>query len=312
MKKIVISCALTLSFVLPLIAVLFVVYSYHPEVDLEEMKAKYQYPESKYVNVNGLWVHYYEKGEGDTLLLLHGNGGNIHHFDEITEALSQYFKVIVLDYLGHGLTGPDPALDYSNKNMLLFLEGFFDTLNLGRVHIAGNSMGGYWAMLYAQKHPENIEKIVLLDAYGGICPGADYTAHFMPENLPFAETVTAYVFPRFIVQSEFEKNVYSSASATDELVDLHYDMFSIKGNRMYRKYFSQYEHPRGSIEGGKLTQPILMLWGEKDSVHDLCEANDLVSRLNPERFTVMKGIGHLPMLENPRMVEKSMLDFLRG
>jgi len=308
MKKVAISCITILSF----LSVLLVVYSYHPEVNLEVMKKKHQYSDSKYVNVNGLWVHYYEKGAGDTLLLLHGNGGNIHHFDEITEALSQHFKVISLDYLGHGLTGADPALDYSNQNMLAFLEDFFDTLNLGKVHIAGNSMGGYWAMLYAQEHPENIEKIVLLDAYGGICPDTDYSAHFMPENLPFAETITSYLFPRFVVRSEFEKNVYSAASATDVLVDLHYDMFSITGNRMYRKYFFQYEHPRDSIDGGKLTQPILMLWGEKDAVHNLCEANNLVSRLDPERFTVLKEVGHLPMLESPRMVEKSMLDFLRG
>ena len=215
MKKVAISCITILSF----LSVLLVVYSYHPEVNLEVMKKKYQYSDSKYVNVNGLWVHYYEKGAGDTLLLLHGNGGNIHHFDEITEALSQHFKVISLDYLGHGLTGADPALDYSNQNMLGFLEDFFDTLNLGKVHIAGNSMGGYWAMLYAQEHPENIEKIVLLDAYGGICPDSDYGTHFMPENLPFAETITSYLFPRFVVRSEFEKNVYSADSATDALVD---------------------------------------------------------------------------------------------
>ncbi len=308
MKKLTLSCIAILS----LLSAFLVVYSYHPEVNLEVMKKKYQYSNSKYVNVNGLWVHYYEKGAGDPLLLLHGNGGNIHHFDEITEALSQHFKVISLDYLGHGLTGADPALDYSNQNMLAFLEGFFDTLNLGKVHIAGNSMGGYWAMLYAQEHPENIEKIVLLDAYGGICPESDYGTHFMPENLPFAETITSYLFPRFVVRSEFEKNVYSTNSATDELVDLHYDMFSITGNRMYRKYFSQYEHPRDVIKGGSLTQPILMLWGEKDAVHNLCEANDLVNRLDPERFMVMKGVGHLPMLESPRMVEKFMLDFLRG
>ena len=293
-----------------LLLILFSVANYHPLVDVAVMKDKYSYSESRFIEVNGSAVHYYEKGLGDTLVLLHGNGGNMHHFMPIMDELSKHYRVIVPDYLGHGLTGVNENNDFSNGAFISFFEAFFDKLELDTFHIAGHSMGGYWTLQYAQRHPERISKIVLIDAYGGICADQEYGTFFIPENLPLAETFSSYIFPKFMVRSELQKNVYLPDSISDTLVTTHHDLMSIKGNRMYRKHFFGFDHPRAEIDGSKLDHPIYMLWGEQDSVHNLCEADNLRSRLTVQGVTILKNVGHTPMIENPIETQSTVLGFL--
>ncbi len=288
----------------------FLLSHYYPLVDVAVMKEKYSYSESRFIDVNGMNVHYYEKGAGETLVLLHGNGGNMHHYMPIMDELSKHYRVIVPDYLGHGLTGANSDNDYSNRAFITFFETFFDALELDSFHMAGHSMGGYWTLQYAQKHPARINKIVLIDAYGGICPEQEYGIPFIPENLPMAETFSRYIFPKFIVKSELENNVFSPESITDSLISTHHDLMSIKGNRMHRKHFFGFEHPRGEIDGSKLNHPIYMLWGEQDLVHNLCEAKNLKSRLTVKDAAFLKDVGHIPMIENSVETQKILLSFL--
>ncbi len=288
----------------------FLLSHYYPLVDVAVMKEKYSYSESRFVDVNGMSVHYYEKGAGETLVLLHGNGGNMHHYMPIMDELSKHYRVIAPDYLGHGLTGANKNSDFSNEAFIAFFEAFFDKLELDAFHIAGHSMGGYWTLQYAQKHPKRIRKIVLIDAYGGICPDQEYGPLFIPENLPLAETFSRYIFPKFLVKSELQNNVYLPVSVSDALVTTHHDLMSIKGNRMYRKHFFGFDHPRSEIDGSKLDHPIYMLWGEQDSVHNLCEANNLKSRLTVQDVTILKNVGHIPMIEKPVDTQNTLLGFL--
>jgi len=293
-----------------LILAVFLLTNYYPLVDVAVMKDKYSYSESKFINVNGINVHYYEKGVGETLILLHGNGGNMHHYMPIMDELSKHYRVIVPDYLGHGLTGANSDNDYSNRAFIAFFETFFDELKLDTFHMAGHSMGGYWALQYAQKHPQRVEKIVLIDAYGGICPEQQYGIPFIPENLPMAEILSRYIFPKFIVKSELENNVFLPESISNALVTTHHDLLSIKGNRMHRKHFFEFEHPREEIDGSNLDHPIYMLWGEQDLVHNLCEAKNLMSRLTIKDAAFLQDVGHIPMVENPVQTQRLLVGFL--
>ena len=173
-----------IGFVFLVSTVAYLIYAYHPEQDKSVYVKEYSYPDSKFVNINGVETHYRIVGSGPNLVLLHGWGGNVHHFDSIVPVLSEHFRVIVVDCIGHGLTDADPNNNYSNENNILFLENFFKAIQLQKFSIAGNSTGGYWGLLFAKKHPDQVEKLVLLNSRGGDCAEPEETTMtvFNPED----------------------------------------------------------------------------------------------------------------------------------
>ena len=90
-----------------------------PDTDRKAMIAKYGAPPSRFVELRpGLTVHYRDEGPRDApaIVLLHGSNADLHTWDAWTAALTDQYRVVRFDQIGHGLTGADPKLDYSPAN----------------------------------------------------------------------------------------------------------------------------------------------------------------------------------------------------
>ena len=77
---------------------------------------------SRFIDVDGMKVHYRDEGSGPPLLLLHGTGASLHTFNAWAAALSPHFRVVRMDLPGFGLTGPSPGADYSIPAFVAFVE----------------------------------------------------------------------------------------------------------------------------------------------------------------------------------------------
>ena len=105
--------------------------------------------------------HYYlEKGKGDTLILLHGNGEGGEYFENQTEALSQHYHIYVIDTRGHGKT-PRGEGEFTIKRFADDLYGFMTEKGIEKANILGFSDGGNIALYFALKHQDMIEKLIL-------------------------------------------------------------------------------------------------------------------------------------------------------
>lgn len=135
------------------------VYRDIPAVELE---AKYAGPASRFINIQGVRIHYRDEGAGPGVLLLHANFGNLIGWDPWVDALKDAYRVVRLDMTSHGLTGPDPTGDYTTERTLELVTKFIDAMGLERFSIAGTSMGGTIAIRYTHEHPERIENLILL------------------------------------------------------------------------------------------------------------------------------------------------------
>lgn len=114
--------------------------------------------------------HFYrEGGQGDPLVLLHGNGEDSGYFVHQMEAFSPYFHVYAVDTRGHGQT-PRGVKPFTIRQFANDLLGFLDERDVGTTHILGFSDGANIAMVFAMTHPERVGKLVLnggnLDAKG--------------------------------------------------------------------------------------------------------------------------------------------------
>ncbi|MGB8644307.1 MAG: alpha/beta hydrolase [Anaerolineae bacterium] len=127
-------------------------------------------PDSRFIEVNGIKVHYKQKGAGrPAIILLHGFGASLYSWHAVMEPLSEYGTVIAYDRPAFGLTqrplpgewtGESP---YSTEAQVKLLTGLMDRLGIDRAILIGNSAGGTVATLTALEHPERVQALVLVD-----------------------------------------------------------------------------------------------------------------------------------------------------
>lgn len=83
------------------------------DVSASELETRYAPRPSRFLDVEGLRIHYREQGQGPTLLLLHGSNSSLFTWEGWVRELSENYRVITLDLPGHGLTGPDARGRYT-------------------------------------------------------------------------------------------------------------------------------------------------------------------------------------------------------
>jgi pimeloyl-ACP methyl ester carboxylesterase len=128
-------------------------------------------PDSRFIEVNGLRVHYKMMGEGEpVLVLLHGFAASLFSWREVMEPLSEAGTVIAFDRPAFGLTGRPMPGEWTDQNpytsaaQVELTVGLLDALGVQRAILVGNSAGGTVAMLTALAHPERVQGLVLVDA----------------------------------------------------------------------------------------------------------------------------------------------------
>ncbi len=105
-------------------------------------------------------LNFVHKGEGEVLILLHGNGENCTYFENQIDCFARYFSVYALDTRGHG-GSPRGTKPFTLAQFAEDLRGFMDENKIQKAHILGFSDGGNIAMLFALKYPERVNKLIL-------------------------------------------------------------------------------------------------------------------------------------------------------
>ena len=99
------------------VVALLLVAGFHADRSAAELEARYATAPSKFVEVDGLRIHYRDRGEGPAIILLHGSNSSLFTWEGWSQALAPTHRVVTLDLPGHGLTGPDPKERYSPAEM---------------------------------------------------------------------------------------------------------------------------------------------------------------------------------------------------
>ena len=105
-------------------------------------------------------LHYIERGQGQPLILLHGNGESCDYFEHQISFFAKDYRVIAIDTRGHGKS-PRGEKPFTIKQFAEDLHDFMDEKGIAKANVLGFSDGGNIALTFALKHPERIEKLVL-------------------------------------------------------------------------------------------------------------------------------------------------------
>ena len=129
MKKI-LRILLLLLTLLVLVISIFLGINYAPDKSFEELKEKWAYKNSQFLEIDGMQAHYRISGKGKPIVLIHGTGASLHTWEKWTTILEQDFQVISLDIPGFGLTGTNEEGIYTLAYYANFLDTFLQRINL--------------------------------------------------------------------------------------------------------------------------------------------------------------------------------------
>ena len=272
---------------------------------------KYTDGDSKFVNIDGLKVHYRDEGKGPVLLCLHGIQSSLHTWDGWAKEMKNKYRIIRLDLPGWGFTGPS-NFGYSRDETVKFLRKFVDTLGLKKINIAGNSYGGFLAWNFVVDNQKMVDKLIIID--GGGYPFKPPLAVTLM-TAPVIRNISSMITPKFIV-AKFVRDVYGTKSrVTDETIDRYYNLMMYNGNRKESVKFLQEVKEQITTEspGVKTIKiPTLIMWGKLDAWIPISVMERFKKDIPHARSIVYDDAGHIPMEEIPEITARDADAFLSG
>jgi pimeloyl-ACP methyl ester carboxylesterase len=266
--------------------------------------------------VNGVRINYKIAGKGPAIVLLHGYTQTSHMWLPLIPKLSGSNTVIAPDLRGIGAS-ERTAGGYDKKTMAKDIRELAQKLGHKRVMLVGHDIGLMVAYAYAAQYPDEVSKVVLMDAF---LPGVgEWTTVWLLRDLWhfhfYGETPLALVKGRERIYFEHfwndfaadrtksiperDRKLYAAAYARDDGMRAGFEVF---------KSFEQDAKDFAALASRKLEMPFLVLTGEKASGTFLIEQTKLVAA--NVTGVVVKGSGHWLMEEAPDQVIPAIVNFL--
>ncbi|MEU3889931.1 alpha/beta hydrolase [Streptomyces sp. NPDC029041] len=262
-------------------------------------------PDSRFITVGGLRIHYKRAGQGPALVLLHGSASSLQHFDHAAGLLSESFDVIRPDLPGFGLTGPREDRDYRIPAYAATVADFLEALGVPHYAVAGNSLGGNIAWNLALDHPERLTGLVLVNATG--YPEKEIPAGMRLTRNPLLRPVLRRVMPRGAIERNLRANVGPRSTVVDDaMVDRAHQLMNRPGNRSAFVDFCNTDQPDRSAQIPRIAAPTLVLRSARiEGQHFSRDIPGAVELVHPDG-------GHLLPEEEPQWVADAIAKFLRS
>jgi len=230
-------------------------------------------------------------------VLLHGIFAEKDHWVDFARPLTGQYRVIAPDFPGFGESTRlnDQPYDYAAHTQRL--GALRDALGIEKAHLAGNSMGGTIAALFALQHPERVASVAFIGAPHGIRSPQPSTMDRLIDagQRPLvAHDGAAF---RAMMDLVFEKRPflpYPILHATEQAA-LRNAQSNVRLWDAQLKDRYLLEQRLGDLQQHR----VLVLWGDKDRVFDRSGLQPLQKLLPQAQLEALPGIGHLPMMEAP-------------
>jgi pimeloyl-ACP methyl ester carboxylesterase len=220
-------------------------------------------------------------------------------------------RIIRLDLPAYGLTGPNKNHDYSSKYYVAFLHNFLQKLNVRYCYLAGNSLGGKITWDYALNFPNEVKKMILIDAAGYPSKKLGGALVFKLAQLPYIKHIFTKITPKFIIEKSMLDVYGDDSKVTQQLIDQYHDMSRREGNRAAFVSRTKIKFDQNYKRIPEIKIPTLLLWGELDRWITIENAYQFQKDLPNDTLIIYKGVGHVPMEEIPEKTAEDSLDFLK-
>jgi pimeloyl-ACP methyl ester carboxylesterase len=255
--------------------------------------------------------------DGIPVVLFHGTAAWSKLWWRTTAALKNVgYRPIAPDLPPFGYS--DRRGGYTRLEQASRIDGIMTALGTRRAVIVGHSFGAGAALEYALRHPERTIGLVLVDAALGLTqepsdpPAA--LAYGPLRELLVSATATNPLATRFLLS----KLIYRKDAANGETLDILKAPMRVAGTTAHIAdwlyYFTGSDRTalsssRNAVSGIKV--PVAMIWGDRDDVTPLAQANDLRTLIPSASLKILNDVGHIPQIEDPSSFNAALIDAVR-
>lgn len=271
---------------------------------------------SRWADVDGVALHYLELGGGPPVVLLHGAGGGAANWFGVMGRLAQRFRVLAPDLPGFGLSARIEPRAELGRQIAELVDAWVSGLGVRRFDLVGTSFGGLVALRLAQRRPDVVGRLVLIDSAG--------LGREMPMVVRWAGL--RVLGPLLLRPSRWGtrwllRRLMTSGQPLDpsfEPVLLEYLYRSARAGdpALLARAFRLFTGARGQrevLDDGELAAlhaPTLVVWGRRDAFFPPSHAERAAAGIPRAKLCWIEGAGHSPNWEAPGAVGDAIVDFL--
>jgi pimeloyl-ACP methyl ester carboxylesterase len=269
-------------------------------------------PEASFLELAGRLVHVEQAGRGEPLVLLHGFGASSYSWRRILPALARSYRVIAPDLHGFGATErPRDFASYTRSGQAALVLSLLDALGIERAHLVGHSYGGAISLWLADRHPERVRSLVLVDTAAPTYPN-DRRSRLAGWKALNWLVLHGVVLTAGSVRKALEQSIADRSLVTPELTHAYLSRLRIEG---VEAAFHGLTAPLRDTEGpevdlSRIELPTLGVWGSEDRLVRVEDGRREIGRMRRGHFVELAGIGHMPMEECPEELVRIVLSFL--
>lgn len=260
-------------------------------------------------------IKYYQSGNGDPVILLHGFASSSFTWLHVAEALSKDHTVFALDLRGFGLSDKPVDTRYSPRDQADIVRRLILEQDMKNITIVGHSLGGAVALstynsLLEEKR--RIKKMVLVDTFiqNPILP-----LRMKIATVPFVSSLGLRLLPANLCARIILRGSYlHSSNITDETLRTYTHYIGLPGAshamaETVRKFF--YLNSENLLKiATQVEIPVLLIWGDRDPVFPLINGEALAKRMRKAELSVVPECGHVPQEEKPVETIHILAEFL--
>src|SRR5215218_2397144 len=278
----------------------------------------------RFVRVGEARVAYYEEGDGEPLLLLHGCPFSSYIWRKVIAHLSSRYRCLAPDLLGLGDTETPQGADWSLRAQAAMVIGFLDALGIERAHVVGHDHGGAIAQLLASEHPERLDRLVITnaEAYDN-WPSEEERPFVRATQVPVLGDVVLWAWsrrPMFRLALKEAKAVYDPNVLSAELLDgyIRANLSDRHRRAKTRRFLAGQFDPENNrvtmdlLDGlRRFDHPTLLVWAKDDPHFGPAWGERLIGDIpGAVRLEILPETGHLLMEERPERFATLIGEFL--
>lgn len=255
-----------------------------------------------FVRINGVLLHYRLSGAAGAPVVALANslGTDARIWDEVIEGLSPRYQVLSYDKRGHGLSDTPPG-DYALDDHIDDLMGLLDHLGIGRLALAGVSVGGIIAQGFALRAPERLAALVLCDTAPKVGDAAGWTARIDAVRGQGLGAIVDQVMDRWFSPGFQQQR-------PDELAGWR-NLFLRSDPVGYAATCATLRDTDLTAQIGAIAVPTFVVAGEADRSTPVDLVRSCAQAIAGARFEVLPGVGHIPSIEQPVALADLMTEF---
>lgn len=250
-------------------------------------------------------IHHTEANHNGAILLLHGYTADKNVWTRFGKYLADDYQIIIPDLAGHGETLFEPKLSYSIEAQAKHLIQLLEKLDVSKIHVIGNSMGGFIAAYLALEHPERILSVGLIDPAGTRSAQASKMELMVKQGRNPFHIHNKSEFAEF-----YALTMAKPPYVTDVVMDALAEDYIARRQHLEQIFTDFASSPVLTKRLPELSQPTLLLWGQLDDIIHVSGSENwkVIPNLDLE---IWPELGHMPMLEDPKKAAERYLSFLQ-